>query len=131
MLFVNSSGKKTFSESVFRIFVIQTMAKRLQLHTLLSPLILIYFVSYLQDQLFHPLLVQPLLFFQYNVSLIQLLLTQHDSIRMNLVVEAIIIRPLDGIALRATVVRDLLLHVRVKPISAVPVIQVGGMALYR
>jgi hypothetical protein len=50
---------------------------------------------------------------------------------MNLVVEAIIIRPLDGIALRATVVRDLLLHVRVKPISAVPVIQVGGMALYR
>jgi len=50
---------------------------------------------------------------------------------MRLVVETITANQKDGIASWAMVARDLCLHHCIKPISAVPITQVGGMELYR
>jgi len=50
---------------------------------------------------------------------------------MRLVVETITARQKDGIASWAMVAHGLCLHHCIKPISAVPITQVGGMELYR
>jgi hypothetical protein len=128
MLSFNSSGKKTYLYIGWECECTVIFTPPVAYSTLLDRerSQFQFFAFHLQDQLFHPLL-----FFRYNVLLIQLIMIQHVSIHMKVVVQQITVWQLDGIALWATRAHNLLLHNWVKPISAVPIIQVGGMVLYQ